>query len=83
MYHHVTLQDIDIASCSTSDLEFTNPFQFTIQRDGHLTAVVGYFDVEFSGGQTKVNLNKILVCAVISLLQTVLSFLRCDYFTQN
>ncbi|KAK2139093.1 hypothetical protein LSH36_2036g00000 [Paralvinella palmiformis] len=48
------IKDIDIASCSTSDLEFTNPFQFTIQRDGHLTAVVGYFDVEFSGGQTKV-----------------------------
>ena len=50
----IVLQDIDISSCSTKDLEFTVPFQLMIIRDGHLTAVIGYFGVEFTKGDKKV-----------------------------
>lgn len=54
----VVVTDIDLMTCDTNACEFTSKFQLTANKDGPLTALVGYFDtffelpnkVEFSTG---------------------------------
>ena len=33
--------------CSIPELDFTSPFELRVERDGQVTAVVGYFDIVF------------------------------------
>lgn len=36
-----------MGSVTTKDLDFSEAFILTVKREGHLTAIVGYFDVQF------------------------------------
>lgn len=41
------LQEMNLQSCSVADLEFQSDFSLVAKVDGQLTALVGFFDVEF------------------------------------
>ena len=49
-------QELDICTCCTKDLEFTSPFHLNMQREGNVTAIMGYFDIDFSKGTKKVSI---------------------------
>jgi len=38
---------MSLQSCTVADVEFHNEFTLSAKTDGQLTAVVGFFDVEF------------------------------------
>lgn len=43
----VVLTEINLATCDIKAVNFSSNFNLNVLRDGHLTAIVGYFDTFF------------------------------------
>jgi len=40
-------QDLNLQSCTVADVEFQSEFSLVAKDEGQVTAIVGFFDVEF------------------------------------
>ena len=40
-------QDLNLQSCTVADVEFQSEFTLLASVEGQVTAIIGYFDVEF------------------------------------
>jgi protein arginine N-methyltransferase 3 len=49
------VKEISVATCKTTDLEFSCKLTLVAKSSGQLTAVVGFFDIEFCALDTKVS----------------------------
>lgn len=45
----IVIKNIDTRSTTVQDLDFSSPFSITIEKDGNVHALCGWFDIEFSG----------------------------------
>lgn len=41
------IADFDLMTITPNDTEFTKQFSLVVEKDGHLTGFVGYFDIYF------------------------------------
>ena len=48
--------DLNLMKTSTADLDFSNEFKVTIDRDGYMNGIVLWFDTLFSFGQRTIKL---------------------------
>jgi len=49
------IKEINVETCQLSDLEFSSEFSLLVKSGSQLTAVVGYFDIDFLGMTNKVS----------------------------